>query len=93
MNYKYTYMQYLQLETLAFNIFLIKHKATDERQKKVIDNTIKYTFNIMDNMNIPMWVQNIAIQYGELKLRYKMELKDYLAQKGITPKDKHRYYE
>ena len=92
MKYKYTHRQYLQLESLAYNLFVLRFKEEDEHNKKILRDTVKLTFDILDSLKVPYWVQNEIIFYTEQKLKYKYSIKEYLESMGITPKDKHEYY-
>ncbi len=92
MKYKYNHRQYLQLEALAYNLFVLKVRAEDEHERKVLKETVQYTFNILDNLNVPYWVQNEIIFYVEQKLKYKYSIKEYLETRGIIPKEKQEYY-
>ena len=92
MKYKYTHRQYLQLESLAYNLFILRFKEEDEYNKKVLRDTVKFTFDILDSLNVPYWVQNEIIFYVEQRLKYKYTIKEYLESMGIVPKDKDEYY-
>lgn len=92
MKYEYTHRQYLQLESLAYNLFVLRFREEDEYNKKILRDTIKFTFDVLDNLNVPYWVQNEIIFYVEQKLKYKYTIKEHLESMGITPKDKHEYY-
>lgn len=92
MKYEYTHRQYLQLESLAYNLFVLRFKEEDEYNKKILKDTVQFTFNILDNLNVPYWVQNEIIFYTEQKLKHKYTIKEYLKGRGIVPKDKDEYY-
>ncbi len=92
MKYEYNHRQYLQLEALAYNLFVLRFKAEDEYERKVLKETVQFTFNILDNLKVPYWVQNEMIFYVEQKLKYKYNIKEYLESRGITPKGKQEYY-
>ena len=83
----YNSKQYNELEALSFNLFILRFKEEDEFNKEQIRKTVKYEFNLLDELNVPYWVQNEIIFYTEQKLKYKYSLKKYLSSVNIFPEN------
>ncbi len=82
----YTPKQYNEMEALSFHLFVLRFREEDEFIKEDIRKTVKYQFDLLDELKIPYWVQNEIIFYTEQKLKYKYSLKNYLANVNIFPK-------
>ena len=74
----YNNRQYNELEALSFNLFVLRFKEEDEFNKEQLRKTVKYEFDLLDELDVPYWVQNEIIFYVEQRLKYKYNLKEYL---------------
>ena len=83
--FNYNQKQYNELEALSFNLFVLRFKENNEFIKEQIRDTVKFELELLDNLNVPYWVQNEVIFYVEQKLKYKYSLKEYLSKYNITP--------
>ena len=55
------------LESLYFNLYVLKYKNLDNIDKKQIDNNIKFLFEELDTEKTPYKIQNIIMSLVEDK--------------------------
>lgn len=55
------------LESLYFNLYVLKYKNLDNIDKKQIDNNIKFLFEELDIEKTPYKIQNIVMSLVENK--------------------------
>ena len=55
------------LESLYFNLYVLKYKNLDNIDKKQIDNNIKFLFEELDIEKTPYKIQNIIMSLVENK--------------------------
>lgn len=77
LSFKCNAQQKNELEALAYNIadaqHIIKKYGPDDPELIQVRKNIDLSFNLLDKLNVPFWVQNSVIIYAEDLNRYKSE--------------------
>lgn len=74
------------LESLYYNLYIIKHKELDELEKAQIDKNIKFLFSILDDINVSYQIQNTIIALAENKKNIEKYFTDLLKENNIMVK-------
>lgn len=71
------------LESLYFNLYILRYKELDNLEKIQIDKNIKFLFEILDNMNVSYKIQNTVMALVEDKKNIEKYFIDLLKANNI----------
>lgn len=89
LKYELSKEQYNELEGLAYWIsdaaYIRERSGNDDPELSQVDKTIRLTFDCLDRLKVPYWVQNTVICFAENWRRWQeIYLDNYLKTKNIT---------
>lgn len=89
MKYQLNMKQYRALQGLAYWVadinYIRERYGKDDPECTICDKTIKLTFDQLDKMQVPYWVQNAVICFAEDWRKYKQTyFQGFLASRNIT---------